>query len=210
MLWALVPLKQLTRSKQRLGPVLAPEERKGLVLAMTRDVLTVVRQHAAVDGVLLVSRAAEARQLAKECAVELFAESAGATLSQALTEASQYVVRHRGASTTLVIPGDVPLIRDDDIAALLEQHDQVTLVPDNSGEGTNALMLSPPDIIGYAFGARSFRHHIESSSTAGVSALVLRNTHLERDIDVPDDLVQLVGDLPPSATRDFLRRSGLA
>jgi len=210
MLWALVPLKQLSRSKQRLGPVLAPEERKGLVLAMVRDVLAVVRQHAAVDGVLLVSRATEAVQLAKECAVELFAESAGASLSQALTEASQYVVRHHGASTTLVIPGDVPLICDDDIAALLEQHEQVTLVPDNSGEGTNALMLSPPDIIGYAFGTRSFRHHIESSSTAGVAPRVLRNTHLERDIDVPDDLVRLLGDLPPSATRDFLRSSGLA
>ena len=45
MLWALVPLKRLARSKQRLGAVLDAEERKGLVLAMARDVLTVLRRH---------------------------------------------------------------------------------------------------------------------------------------------------------------------
>ncbi len=210
MLWALVPLKQVTLSKQRLGPVLAPEERKGLVLAMASDVLTVVRQHAAIDGVLLVSRAPEARQLAHDCDVELFAESAGADLSQALTEASQHVVRHHGASATLVIPGDVPLIRNDDITTLTRQHQHITLVPDNSGEGTNALMLTPPDIIGYAFGERSFRQHMESSSTAGIEPLVVRNTRFEHDIDDPDDLHRLLSDLPQSATRDYLRSSGLA
>ena len=101
MLWALVPLKRLARSKQRLGAVLDAQERKGLMLAMARDVLTVVRQHAEIDGVLLVSRAPEARKIAQECEVELFRESAGADLSQALTEASRHVVSQHGAGATL-------------------------------------------------------------------------------------------------------------
>ncbi len=210
MLWALVPLKQLTRSKQRLGAVLAPEERKGLVLAMARDVLTVIRQHAAIDGVLLVSRAHEAEKIAAECEVELFRESEHADLSQALTEASRHVVRQHGASATLVIPSDVPLIRDDDIAAVLAQHDSITVVPDASGEGTNALLLSPPDIIAYAFGEQSFRHHTESSSAAGVTPIIVKNLRMSQDIDVPDDLMQLRTDLTRSATRDFLQSSGLA
>ena len=210
MLWALVPLKRLARSKQRLGAVLDAEERKGLVLAMARDVLTVLRQHAAIDGVLLVSRAAEAQELADECQVGLFAESEHADLSQALTEASLHVVSEHGASATLVIPSDVPLICDDDIATVLAQHDSITVVPDNSGEGTNALLLSPPDIIAYAFGKQSFRLHTESSSAVGVTPIIVRNVHMSQDIDVPDDLVQLRADMPQSATRDFLQSSGLA
>lgn len=210
MLWALVPLKQLTRSKQRLGAVLAPEERKGLVLAMAHDVLTVIRQHAAIDGVLLVSRAPEAEKIAEECEVELFRESERADLSGALTEASRHVVSQHGASATLVIPSDVPLIRDDDIAAVLAQHDSITVVPDVSGEGTNALLLSPPDIIAYAFGEQSFRHHTESSSAAGVTPTIVKNLRMSQDIDVPDDLMQLRTDITRSATRDFMRSSGLA
>jgi len=210
MLWALVPLKQLALSKQRLEKVLEPTERQGLTLAMARDVLTVLQQHAAIDGVLLVSRTPEAQQLAADCEVELFAESADADLSQALTEASRFVVDERGAISTLVVPSDVPLIRDDDINAVLDHHDGVTLVPDNCEEGTNALLMSPPNLISYVFGEDSFRHHRESSRAAGVSPIIVRNKRLGQDIDVPDDLNTLLGDLPQSATRDYLRNSGLA
>jgi 2-phospho-L-lactate guanylyltransferase len=209
MLWALVPLKELTLSKQRLETVLEPNERQGLVLAMARDVLTVLRRNSAIDGVLLVSRTPEAQQLSKDCGVELFAESRNSDLSEALTQASRFVVRERGAAATLVVPSDVPLIRDNDIQAVLNQRDGITLVPDNSEEGTNALLMSPPELIDYVFGEHSFRHHSESSHAAGVSPLIVRNEHLARDIDVPDDLVALLGDLPQSATRDYLLSNGL-
>ena len=45
MSWVLVPVKNLSRSKQRLGSVLCPEEREGLMLAMLRDVLTAISRH---------------------------------------------------------------------------------------------------------------------------------------------------------------------
>jgi len=209
MLWALVPLKQLALSKRRLETVLEPGERQGLALAMARDVLTVLRQHAAIDGVLLVSRTPEARQLAKDCGAVLFAESPNADLSEALTEASRYVVREHRANATLVVPSDVPLIRNDDIEAVLNRRDGITLVPDVSEEGTNALLMSPPNLIEYVFGEHSFRHHSESSRAAGVSPQIVRNKHIARDIDVPDDLAALFGDLPQSATRDYLKSNGL-
>ncbi len=209
MLWALVPLKQLALSKRRLNTVLEPSERQGLALAMARDVLTVLRQHAAIDGVLLVSRTPEARQLAKDCGAVLFAESPNADLSEALTEASRFVVREYRANATLVVPSDVPLIRNDDIEAVLNQRDGITLVPDILEEGTNALLMSPPNLIEYVFGEHSFRHHSESSRAAGVNPQIVRNKHIARDIDVPDDLAALLGDLPQSATRDYLKSNGL-
>ncbi len=210
MLWALVPLKQLSRSKRRLGSVLESEERKGLALAMARDVLLVIRQHAAVDGALLVSRAPEATKLAQECDVGLFAESPGSGLSQALTEASRHVARNHAATTVLIVPSDVPLIRDDDISAVLKHHDRITLVPDIHGEGTNALLMSPPNLIAYAFGKRSLQDHLESSAAAGANPLIVRNSRISHDIDNPEDLAQLLDDLPHSATGEYLRTSGIA
>ena len=44
MLWALVPVKEVTRSKQRLAEVIESREREGLVLAMLRDDVRVMGQ----------------------------------------------------------------------------------------------------------------------------------------------------------------------
>ena len=38
-LWAVVPVKELDRAKERLGPVLPPRLRQSLMLAMLEDVL---------------------------------------------------------------------------------------------------------------------------------------------------------------------------
>ena len=39
-LCAVVPVKELDRAKERLAPVLPPEQRRALMLAMLEDVLT--------------------------------------------------------------------------------------------------------------------------------------------------------------------------
>ena len=39
-MWAIVPIKTFERAKQRLADVLSEEERRALMLAMARDVLT--------------------------------------------------------------------------------------------------------------------------------------------------------------------------
>src|ERR1700680_3207545 len=39
-IWAVVPVKELDRAKERLAPVLPPERRRALMLAMLEDVLT--------------------------------------------------------------------------------------------------------------------------------------------------------------------------
>jgi len=77
MSWALVPVKNLSRSKQRLGDVLCPEEREGLMLAMLQDVLTAISGAAGVQGILLVSRSAQVLAIAGQIGAELFVETAG-------------------------------------------------------------------------------------------------------------------------------------
>ena len=63
-MWAIVPIKTFERAKQRLANVLNEEERRSLMLAMARDVLTCLSKAKNLDGILIVSRAAEADVLA--------------------------------------------------------------------------------------------------------------------------------------------------
>ena len=57
-MWAIVPIKTFERAKQRLANVLNEEERRSLMLAMARDVLTCLSKAKNLDGILIVSRAA--------------------------------------------------------------------------------------------------------------------------------------------------------
>jgi len=74
-MWAIVPIKTFARAKQRLANVLNEDERRSLMLAMARDVLTCLSQSETLTGVLIVSRAREADVLAETFATERFAES---------------------------------------------------------------------------------------------------------------------------------------
>ena len=116
-MWAIVPIKTFERAKQRLADVLSPAERRALMLAMARDVLTSLSKSRQLSGVLIVSRAPEAEALAQSFATERFAESPNADLATALTQATEHLINHFGAQVVFVIPADVPNISADEVAA---------------------------------------------------------------------------------------------
>lgn len=210
MLWALVPVKELGQSKQRLADVLDPLEREGLVLAMLRDVLTVINSITVFDGILVVTRSSKARALAREFGMETFVESAGSDHSRAVTEANRYLNHRYQPQSTLALPGDVPRMTTEDVHQVIAGHDRVTLVPNDSGEGTNAVLASPPNVISYHFGEQSLRKHTKAAKAAGISPSIVRNANIAKDIDEPLDLVQAQADLSSSFTRDYLESSGIA
>ena len=210
MLWALVPVKELSRSKQRLATALEPDDREGLVFAMLQDVLTAIRDISVIDGILVISRSPKVRKLAREFGYETFVDSDCSDHSQAVTEANSYLNSRIQPQSTLALPGDVPRMTAEDIQQIIANHDRVTLVPNESGEGTNAVLASPPNVISYHFGEQSLRKHTEAARLAGLPPSVVRNSNMAKDIDDPRDLVQALTDLPPSFTRDFLQNSGIA
>lgn len=210
MNWVLVPVKELTRSKQRLAGVLDTGERKGLVLAMLQDVLTAIREAAVFDGVLVVSRSRDVQALAANFSAEIFADPRDSNHSRAVTEANWYLVARHRAQSSLAISGDIPCITAKDIRQVVACHDRLTLVPNTTGEGTNAILASPPNAILSDFGGPSFRRHVSSAAAAGLTPSVVRNENIAFDIDKPRDLELAVEMLPPSFTRDYLWGSGIA
>ncbi|MCE2426348.1 MAG: 2-phospho-L-lactate guanylyltransferase [Pseudomonadales bacterium] len=169
-IWALVPFKGATGAKQRLGGVLDAAEREGLVLAMMRDVLATLTRCRTLSGVLLVSRDRMAFELAEEFGVDVFEDSA-TDLSGAVVQSGDYARDSRAAHGTLFVPGDVPLIRPDDVDAILDGHERVTLVPDANDIGTNAAASSPANAFEYLFDGKSRpsrRHRAEDRAAHGV------------------------------------------
>ncbi|MGH7769605.1 MAG: hypothetical protein ACREQP_19330, partial [Candidatus Binatia bacterium] len=82
-----------------------------------------------------------------------------------------------------------------DIELLLGQisrHDGVSpfalLVPSHDRMGTNALLLSPPNVIGLRFGYDSFTHHLSRVAAQELPLRVLENERIALDIDEPRDL----------------------
>ncbi len=66
-------------------------------------------------------------------------------------------------------PGDCPALDPGEVDALLSHQGRagVVIVPDRHGAGTNALLLSPPDVIEPSFGPGSFARHAARAHAAG-------------------------------------------
>ena len=94
-----------------------------------------------------------------------------------------------------MIPGDVPLVRGQDIDHLIAGHQgspAVSIVPDREHDGTNGLAVTPPDAIDFKFGRGSFQKHISQCEELTIEPRIIRSAGFELDIDHPMDLQTLL------------------
>ncbi len=189
-LWAIVPIKPMRLGKSRLATVLSKEERAALnrqLLARTVETLKSVPE---LEQVLVVSRDTAALALARKHGARTVLEDDESHLNMALARAT-FVARRFNTHGILVLPADLPLLRAEDVRALLEaarQPPAVVIVPDRKREGTNALVVTPPGLISYHFGPGSFRRHCDLAREAGARLEVLELPSLAIDLDWPEDL----------------------
>jgi len=208
-MWAIVPIKTFDRAKQRLAKVLNEDERRSLMLAMARDVLSCLAKSTQLTGTLIVSRAPEADALAQTFATERYAESPDANLAQALEQAAQHLIAHFDAKGVIIVPADVPGVRVDELDRLLAANEQVTIMPDDEHIGTNGLICSPPLCMPYIFDGKSFKPHVDAAFSQGITPKIVPGTTFALDIDTPDDLLAVCDQEPASQTANYLRKAGI-
>jgi 2-phospho-L-lactate guanylyltransferase len=184
--WAVLPAKPFEEAKSRLDAVLSAAERHDLARGLLVHSLEALRDCDAIDQVLAVSADPEVLLLAEEHgAVRLQENRAG--LNQALVQARRHAVEH-GALSLLVLASDLPLVSAADIDALFAAGDAgVVIAPDRRRQGTNALLLRPPEVIPFAFGEDSFARHLDLAAAAGVVAIEVALPGLAFDVDLSED-----------------------
>jgi 2-phospho-L-lactate guanylyltransferase len=186
----LVPVKAPSNAKQRLAAALSSEERIALIWAMLRDVGRALAGAKLVDRIVVVTNDPAVIQYTLEQSWEVLQEAKQISESHSVDWASSCLLK-QGAAVVLRLPGDIPLLRAEDVDSLLSfelASRGALLVPSRDGSGTNALLRKPPDAFPSRFGPNSFRLHQQEASHAGVGVKVIQNPRIALDIDDTTDL----------------------
>jgi 2-phospho-L-lactate guanylyltransferase len=187
----LVPVKNLADAKQRLSPVLNPEQRFALAQAMCEDVLQALAQWQNRPVVAVVTNDSFACDLAARFGFEVVADdNSGETNA---IEMATAVYQERGVGSTLVVPADIPLIDESELQKIADSAPAggALLVPDSAGRGTNAAWRAPGDLFPLRFGNDSFLPHLAAAKSTGLPCVVLELPGIARDVDRPEDLEEL-------------------
>jgi 2-phospho-L-lactate guanylyltransferase len=189
---AILPAKQFDDAKQRLAPTFQLGRRRALVEAMFSDALLAVRRVPSIDQILVVTSDSTASQIAAGHETIVVDDT-----TSSHSEAAQLGIRRAlamGATRALVVPGDCPLLDPDELERLIARpvpERSVLIVPDRHGEGTNALLLTPPNAMAPAFGEGSRKRHTELAIAQGATPEVVDVPSLALDIDTPEDVAAL-------------------
>jgi len=194
-LWAIVPVKPLRRGKSRLASALSEDERTNLNQLLLEHTLKTLADLKEIEQVLVVSRDPHALTIARDHGARTVRENGSPQLNTALKRAT-VIAQVYASRGVLVLPADLPLITGDDIQALIARADNppvVVIAPDRHEKGTNALLISPANLIEYNFGDDSFQRHCERAKKAGARLEVVSLPSLALDLDLPEDLALLDG-----------------
>jgi 2-phospho-L-lactate guanylyltransferase len=205
---AILPVKRFGAAKQRLLDTLDRRQRAALVRAMLGDVLTAVSAAELVERLIVVTGERRAERIALRHAqrtatvLEVLRDPKDTGHSEAATLG---IVRAKAldAQCVVILPGDCPLLDPAELDDALEsmRPGRVAVVPDRHGTGTNALLLSPPDAIGPAFGPGSRDRHADRAARAGFEMAIEELSSLALDLDTPADLEALSEILEASPER---------
>ena len=182
----IIPAKPFAEAKTRLMSLLSPTQRAELSRHLLKRTIAVAAQ---ICPVVVISQGAEVEQVAVQAGANFLSERQ-AGLNPALGQAIAWA-DVQGASQILIIPADLPNLSSTSLQTLIasgeRQQPGIVVAPCRRNEGTNALYLSPPNIIQPCFGPNSLRAHRQRARLEGIPATIFQAPDLAFDLDTPQD-----------------------
>ena len=211
MRYLLIPVKDLTRAKQRMAPLMTQEERTLLAEELMRNTLAAAARVRHAARIAVVTLYPPANDLAGSLGMQVIRELHQISESDSVDYGSREAMKD-GATAVLRLPIDLPLISTEEIDFVLEQDREgpaVVMVPSRDGTGTNAILRRPPDLFPSHFGPNSLAKHIEEARNAGADCRILHLPRIGFDLDDPTDLAELFRQPEPSPIHSLLKNMGV-
>lgn len=175
----IVPVKSFRMGKQRLSTTVSEVERERLGRTLAGHVAATVERAALIP--LIVTADSEVASWATSAGFPSLPDS-----GEGLNEAAAVGVAWAGhtGSGWIVLHGDLPLLREDDVSAIagVVREGAAVIAPSSDG-GTSAIGWHGP--FDFVFGAGSFHRHLARLP----SPTIVVRTGLLLDVDSPDDLL---------------------
>lgn len=192
-LWALIPIKPLSRGKSRLAELMSDKEREFLNQKLLIRTINCLIAVPLIDQIAVISHDPAALHVSREFGVMTIQETRNIDINNALRKATQ-AIQASNASQLLIIPADLPLVLPGDITELLSKSkgiEEIIISPDRRMSGTNALFINPIGILDYDYEQWSFQKHIEQAERKKIHVEIYNNDRIAFDLDLPEDLEYL-------------------
>ena len=188
-----IPIRAFALGKARLAEALDPATRTALARAWAERVVLA----SAPLPVVVVSSDREVHEWARLLHVTVIPDPGALDAAAA---AGRDHFRAAGCTRVVIAHADLPFAHD--LVRLARDGAQpvVALVPCHRDDGTPVLSVPTTVEFRFAYGPASFRRHAAEARRLGLALRVLRDRDLAFDVDVPDDLVELAGDLEATTT----------
>lgn len=211
--WAILPVKEMAGAKQRLAPLLLPAERIALMQVMLRDVLMALSAAQGLAGIAVVTLDPWAQALTEAHGARIITEGAREGHTGAVTAAATRL-QAEGIAAILTLPGDVPAVKAPEIEALIAavtSPPAFIIAPAHDEQGSNAILMSPPNAVKLRFGEDSYFPHLASARAAGITPQILCLPGIAMDIDHPVDIARFAGipEAKDTQTLAWLRQNGI-
>jgi 2-phospho-L-lactate guanylyltransferase len=184
---AIVPVKGLSVANGRLDGVLSQDERKRLAEALFLDLIVKLPRARSIDDLLIVTADESIARQAGWFGHKVLLQEADEGHSEAASAGARVALAD-GADRVAMLPVDCPMLEIDELDAHVGRSPRtVLIVPDRHGTGTNALVLTPPDIFTPAFGPDSCARHVSRARASGISFALEEIDSIAIDLDTPED-----------------------
>ena len=207
----LVPVKNLANAKQRLASIADQSARTELAQAMLFDVLDTLATCVSPHEVSVVTSDPFALYLAQQFNFAVIPDHTNRSETDAIEMATQ-VCQSRGVESTLVIPGDIPLIQAWELGKIFEvaPPEGSVLASAADGRGTNAIWRRPAALFPLRFGNDSFTPHMAAARGTQKPCVVLSLPGIALDVDTPSDLAELAAAPGETRAQQLVRHWDLA
>jgi 2-phospho-L-lactate guanylyltransferase len=196
--WALIPVKSLEHSKQRLSSRLG-SQRQAFAHAMLLDLLAAVSASQSIIRTAIVTPDPQVADLARKHGI-LVVDDSGTDMNSAIRQGIA-AIKAQGGLYAVILPADIPLITGNELDRLASEYFRqvgqlqvaaIGISPSADKGGTNCLFLPVQQEFGFCYGPNSFELHQQSAMTCKLAVIQLWSATAAMDMDEGDDIDRLI------------------